>query len=320
MEVELKPPAWATHLMSDLHGWRERPLPVGDLAPFTLPDDAWFEYAWLDADGTVRPDPGGVPAGNPWWDQACRLAGPRWRVDPRVPAPDVRAAGRLKGHRLDSRHLGPGRCWFNYSPAGPDTAGPLILVHDGKGFWHHGRCGPLADALLAAGDIPPVHLVFLAPGRRSEEYAFNAAHADFVLEEALPAAADLLCVEGRPRLLGASLGALASAHLALGRPEAFAAVGALSGAFLSGPDDDPPDPFAGGEWLLGRVRAGAGRDLRWHLDCGALEWLLPAHRRLEKALLAGGYEHQCLTRNTGHNWTAWRNMLPDALEFLACCR
>ncbi|MBU0743150.1 esterase family protein, partial [bacterium] len=122
-----------------------------------------------------------------------------------------------------------------------------------------------------------------------------------------------------PLLLGASLGALAAADLALGRPGLFGAVGALSGAFLSGPDDDPPDPFAGSEWLLGRLRAGAGRDIRWHLDCGTLEWLLPGHRRLEQALLAMGHEHQCLTRNVGHNWTNWRNALPAALKFLTCC-
>ena len=317
MEVELKVPSWATHLLSDLHGWREKPLPVSELEPFTLPDDAWFEYAWLDADGRPRPDPDGVPAGNPWWDHACRIAGPRWREAPLVPSPATRSAGRLRGHRLDSRHLGPGRRHFTYSPAGAATPGPLNLVHDGKGFWHHGRCGPLADALLAAERIPPVHLVFLAPERRSAEYAFNAAHAAYVVEEVLPDAMSRMRATGRPRLLGASLGALAAAHLALGRPGIFGAVGALSGAFLIGPDDDPPDPFAGSEWLLDRLRAGAGRDLRWHLECGTLEWLLPAHRRLERALLASGHEHLCRTRNVGHNWTNWRNALPGVLEFLS---
>lgn len=316
MEVELKAPFWATHLLSDLHGWREKPLPVSALEPFTLPDDAWFEYAWLDADGRPRPDPDGVPAGNPWWDYACRIAGPRWREEPFVPPQPTRSASRLRGHRLDSRHLGPGRRYFTYSTSGAAASGPLILVHDGKGFWHHGRCGPLVDALVAAGRIPPVHLVFLAPGRRSAEYAFNEAHAAFVIEEVLPAMAARVEIEGRPLLLGASLGALAAAHLALGHPGLFDAVGSLSGAFLIGPQDDPPDPFAGSEWLLGRIRAGAGRDLRWFLECGTLEWLLPAHRRLERALLASGCEHLCRTRNVGHNWTNWRNALPGVLEFL----
>lgn len=317
MEVDLYAPGWATHLISDLHGWQRSPLPVTELGPFDLPDDAWFEYAWLDAEGTPRADPDGVPAENPWWDYACRIAGPGWREEPDVPAAATRPRRRLRGHRFDSRHLGPQRRLYTYSPAGAETPGPALLIHDGKGFWHHGRCGALADALLASGRIRPVHLVFLQPESRTREYAFNPAHGAFVIEEVLPYLSRQLAVAGRPVLLGASLGAVAAADLALAHPGLFGAVGALSGAFLMAPDDAPPDPFAGGEWLLDRIRAGDGRDLRWSLDCGTLEWLLPAHRRLCAALAAGGHAHRCVTRNVGHNWTGWRNALPAALLYLA---
>ncbi len=313
MEVDLRPPDWATHLISDLHDWSRDPLPVTDLGPFELPDDAWFEYAWLDAEETPRADPAGVSANNPWWDYACRLVGRDWREDPDVPASSTRTRHRLRGLRLDSRHLGPGRRVYLYSPAGADTPGPVLLVHDGKAFWHHGRCGPLADALLDAGRIRPAHLVFLQPESRTREYAFNPAHGAFVVDELLPRLALEMEIAGRPRLLGASLGALAAADLALARPGAFAAVGSLSGAFLMAPDDEPLDPFAGGEWLLRRLRAGDGRDLRWHLDCGTLEWLLPAHERLCAVLAGGGFDHRCVVRNVGHNWTGWRNALPGAL-------
>ncbi len=316
MEVNLRIPSWATHFMSDMHGWTQRPLPVADLAPFDLPDDAWFEYAWLDADGQPRPDPGGVSAGNPWWDYACRITGPRWRDHVRVPAASVHSVHRLRGHRLDSRHFGSGRRIYTYSPAGADTPAPVLLIHDGKGFWHHGRCGVLADALLAAGEIPPVHLVFLQPARRTVEYAFNPAHAAYVIDDVLPYLDDVLVATDERLLLGASLGALAAAHTALDHPGVFAAVGSLSGTFPMGPGDEPIDPFTGSEWLLGRLRDGAGHDLRWHLDCGTLEWLLPRHERLCEALVAGGYDHRCLTRNVGHNWTNWRNALPETMKYL----
>lgn len=316
MEADLRAPDWATHLISDLHGWRHRPLPVTDLGPFDLPDDAWFEYAWLDAEGEARADPEGVPAENPWWDYACRLVGPAWRVAPDVPDAATRSRGRLRGHRLDSRHLGPKRRIYVYSPAGADTSAPALLIHDGKGFWHHGRCGPLADALLAAGRIRPAHLVFLQPESRSKEYFFNPAHRAYVVEEVLPFLERTLALAGRPSLLGASLGGLAAADLALAHPDLFRAVGSLSGAFLMGPQDDPPDPFAGSEWLLSRIRAGAGRELAWFLDCGTLEWLHPAHERLCAALDAGGHRHACVSRNVGHNWTGWRNALPGMLARL----
>ncbi len=316
MEVILKAPDWATHLLSDLHDWKQNPLPVAELVPFDLPDDAWFEYAWLDADGKPRPDPDGVPAKNPWWDYACRIVGPRWREHARVPASHVRSVRRLRGHRLDSDHLGSGRRIYTYSPAGADTPAPVMLIHDGKGFWHHGRCGALSDALFAAGEIPPVHLVFLQPEKRTVEYAFNPAHGAYVVEDVLPFVNDLVATSGEYLLLGASLGALAAADMALDRPGVFSAVGSLSGAFLMGPKDEPLDPFAGSEWLLGRIEAGAGRDLRWSFDCGTLEWLLPGHRRLYCALEAGNYDHRGVTSHSGHNWTTWRNALPGVLKYL----
>ncbi|MBK6900228.1 MAG: esterase family protein [bacterium] len=314
MEATLRPPDGATHLLSDLHDWRRRPLPVADLAPFALPDDAWFEYAWLDADGAPCADPAGVPAGNPWWALAYRLAGPLWAVDPAVAAAPARAAGRLRSLRLRSAALGQERRAFLYSTAAPDEPGPLVVVQDGKSYWLHGRLGPVADLLTARGEVPPAHYLLVHPERRSRDYIFSAPFRTHVLEELLPAAEARVRGDGRRVLLGASLGALAGADLALARPDLFTAVAAHSGAFLIAPGDDPPDPFAGGEWLLRQLHAGRGRDLRWHLECGTLEWLLPCHRRLEAALLAAGCEHRAVERHVGHNWVNWRQALPGTLR------
>ncbi len=314
MEAALHPPDGATHLISDLHGWRRHPLPVADLAPFRLPDDAWFEYAWLDADGAPCPDPAGTTAGNPWWSHACRLAGPLWAVDPVVAAAPARALRRLQGLRAPSRAMGQERRAFLYSTADPDEPGPLVIVQDGKSYWHHGRLGPVADLLTARGEVPPAHFLLVHPERRSRDYIYSAPFRDHILQELLPAAEARVHCDGKRVLLGASLGALAGADLALDRPDLFTAVAAHSGAFLIAPDDDPPDPFAGGEWLLRQLRAGRGRGLRWHLECGTLEWLLPCHRRLEAALLASGCEHRAVERHVGHNWVNWRQALPGTLR------
>ena len=316
MEATFRPPDWATHLLSDHDDWHRAPRPVADLEPLILPDDAWFEYAWLDAAGTPRADPDGVPADNPWWPHACRLRGPEYAEDPVAAEAAGRAPGRLERFRLRSAALRQDRYVFHYSTDGATTPGPLVLFQDGKAYWHHGRAGAGADVLRRRGEIPPVHLAFLQPERRTVEYAFNTDYEAFVHDEALPALAARLACVGRPRLAGVSLGGLCSAWLALRRPAAFAAVAAQSGAFLIAPDDRPPDPSAGGEWLLGELLAGRGRDLRWHLDCGTLEWLHPAHRRLCAALADGGSDHACRERSIGHNWENWRNGLPAALRFL----
>lgn len=315
MEVRLEAPAWATHLLSDLHDWKHRPLPVAQLAPFEIPDDAWFEYAWLDADGEMRAHPGGEPAGNPWWSGACVLRGPRYRGHPDVPEAEAPSAGRLRRVRLRSAHLESDRWHFIYSSAGGDGPRPVVYVQDGKAFWHFGRFGPLIDRLTAAGAVPPAHYVFVQPERRSREYVFHAPFRAYFLEELMAAVEEELPCDGRRVLWGASLGALASADLALRHPDLFGAVVAQSGAFLIAPEDDPVDPYAGGEWLLARFRAGDGAAIRWRLECGTLEWLLPSHRRLEGALPAAGAEHLCLTRSMGHNWANWRQGVPDALRW-----
>jgi enterochelin esterase family protein len=314
LEAALRPPVGATHLLSDLHDWRRRPLPVAELASFALPDDAWFEYAWLDAGGDPCADPAGVPAGNPWWPHACRLAGPRWSVDPVVAAAAARAAHRLQGLRAGSRPTGRERRAFLYSAAGPGRPGPLVVVQDGKSYWHHGRLGPVVDLLTARGEVPPAHYLLVHPERRSRDYIFSAPFRAHVLDELLPAAEARVNCDGRRVLLGASLGALAGADLALARPDLFTAVAAHSGAFLIAPEDEPPDPFSGGEWLRRQILAGRGRGLRWHLECGTLEWLLPCHRRLEAALLAAGCEHRTVERHVGHNWVNWRQALPGTLR------
>ncbi|PIE75421.1 enterobactin esterase, partial [bacterium DOLJORAL78_65_58] len=53
--MELRAPDWATHLLSDLTDWEKAPVPVERVRPFDLPEDAYFEYAWRDADGNKRP-------------------------------------------------------------------------------------------------------------------------------------------------------------------------------------------------------------------------------------------------------------------------
>lgn len=114
--------------------------------------------------------------------------------------------------------------------------------------------------------------------------------------------------------MGASLGGLVSAVLAWEHPELFGTVVAQSGAFLGTPEG--PDHYRSeASWLLERVRAEAPKPIRWHLDCGTLEWLLEVNRELAAALDDKGYEVQYRERPAGHNWVNWRNGLAAALRF-----
>ncbi len=315
MDVDLVVPPWASHLISDLGDWHRSPLPVSEVRPFKLPDDAWFEFAWLDGEGNPRADPEVERAHNPWWEYACRLVGPGFREHADVPGVAAKAELRFERHKLPSVHLGSSRWIFLYSPAGTAEPRPLVLFQDGKATWHHGRVGPLVDALTRAGDIPPAHYVFVQPHKRGEDYLFNSRYHDFVVKELLPFVENNRACNGRRTAWGVSLGALASAWLALVEPGVFETVVAQSGAFLGGRKDEPHDPYAGSEWLLSQIQSGRGDKVRWSLECGTLEWLHEGHLRLSAALENAGVLHRSFERNMGHNWTNWRQGIPDALRW-----
>ena len=317
MRIDLTPPAWATHLYSDLTDWQRAPVPVAEITPFDIPDDAYFEYAYADAAGVRRPDPSnGNPRLNPWWEFASNISGPAYRPDPWVAPADVRPRGRVLRMGIESKILDQSRQVLIYSPAGrAEDELPLILFQDGKGFFGWGRVSQVMDRLLEAGEIAPAHLVFVPPRDRTKEYAFNPTYRRFFVEELLPAVEDRIGCDSRRTLCGASLGGLLSAQLAWERSDLFQKVVTQSGAFLFSPDMDWHNPFAGNESFLNEVRRGDPTRLRWHLDCGRLEWLLASNERLAATLADAGADVRLVTRPAGHNWVNWRNGLAQGLRF-----
>ncbi len=317
MRADLSPPPWATHLLSDLTDWRKAPLPVAELKPFDLPDDAYFEYAWQDAAGEKHPDPDNAnPLLNPWWKFASHLTGPAYRPDKWVVGEGVRPQGRVLRLRVPTRHFGADRQLLVYTPAGMgESKLPAIYFQDGKAYYGWGRVCQTLDRMIAAGEVGAAHLVFLTPSQRTVEYAFNDDYLAHVVDEVLPAVEARVQCNGRRTAWGASLGGLCSAHLAWAHPDLFQQVVSQSGAFLFSPDMDFEFPFAGNESFRRQVESDGARPLRWHLDCGRLEWLTASNARLADALNRQGAEVNHLTRSAGHNWVNWRNGLSDGLRF-----
>lgn len=317
MRVQLQAPDWATHFLSDLTDWRKGPVPVEQMEPFDLPDDVYFEYAYQDASGSRRPDPGNTqPRLNPWWPYACHVAGPLYRPGPLAQLPDRRPRGRVLRLEVTSDILGQDRRVMVYSPPGrAQSSLPVVLFQDGKAYYGWGKVPQVCDALWEAGEVAPAHLVFLPPQDRTREYAFNAAYRQFIVEELLQELAGRVPCDGRRVAWGASLGGLLSAYLGWEHPDLFQKVVTQSGAFLFSEDMDLNNPFAGNETFLGRVQKEPTPAVSWHIQCGTLEWLTDSNRRLVEALRSRGAPVQWQMRNAGHNWVNWKNGLADGLRF-----
>ena len=317
MDVSLTPPEWATHLLSDLHDWSRSPLPVAELRPFSLPDDVYFEYAWLDAAGEPRPDPDNKDRRNPWWPHACALVGPRYRPNSLADGPALTSGSATRRYWLESKDGSRRHRVLVHSPDSDfTTPRPTIYLQDDKAYFGWGRLPRIAAALEQAGKIPSARYVCVQPVDRGRDYFFNADFRRFMVEELIPAVEGRAPCDGVRFAMGASLGGLCSAWIACLHPTLFAGVASQSGAFLMGPDDSLPDPFGGSQWFQAMIASAEAPRLRWYLDCGRLEWLYAAHLKIRDALAEGGYDHRVESRSAGHNWINWRDGIPGALKFL----
>lgn len=319
MTVDFVIPDWATHIVSDFTDMERDPYKVDSskVGKFSLdlPDDVYFEYAFLDEDGAMRPDPhNATRATNPWYPGISAILGPHYTPDPYA-NPSVEAQGRVLRERIDSTALAQTRRVLLYTPKGFEGEPlPTVYVQDGTAYYRIARLADVLETLLQEGAARPAHLVFVEPADRAEEYRFNPAYRTFVSDELASFVDAKLATTDERVVMGASLGGLVSATLGLERPDLFRTVVAQSGAFLGSPDE--LDFYRGTtSWLLEQLTSRPKLDLRWYTDVGTIEWLTSVNHRVHEALLDKGYDHVFETRNAGHNWTNWRNGLGGALRF-----
>ena len=320
MKLRLTVPEWATHVVSDLTDMDRNPHPVDfeKVSSFTLslPDNAYFEYAFLDADKEMRADPERPErADNPWYAEVSAVTGPDYRPD-RYANPDELPTGETKRLRLESRVLSQTRRVSIYTPKGYENrALPAVYVQDGVAFYRYAKLHLVLENLLRDRLVRPAHLVFLEPIDRTAEYGFNEAYRQFVLTEALLEVERTVAVTGERVALGASLGGLVSVLLALDAPGTFRSVATFSGAVLGTPE---AKNFYGNEdsWVLDELNRRERLPLRFYTEVGRLEWLTRVNRDVAQVLTDKGYEHRFLERSAGHNWTSWKNGFREALTFV----
>ena len=309
-------------VVGDFTGWapaglllREAPGAAGvKFIRLKFPKAARLEYK-LVADGEWILDPlnpnknnNGVGGTN------SNFAGPDYR-------PAAQAAGRddLRG-RLERLDLpgGDRRKVQVYLPPGYAAGGaaryPVLYMQDGSQFIALGRAAETADRMIAEGRLEPFIIVFVDPVDRMKEYWADDRFADWMARTLVP------LVDSRYRtraerdaraLAGASLGGVISIWTALRHPDLFARVAGHSTAFQI----DEERLLA----ALARLDEEARRKhpLRFYLDAGSYEPpIFDTSRRANVILRARGYPVAYREAPVGHNYTAWRDRLPDAYAAL----
>ncbi len=217
--------------------------------------------------------------------------------------------------------LGGDRKVTVYLPAGFDRERnyPLVFVHDGGDYLTYGSMALVLDNLIHWNVIPPVIAAFSWPGDRLHEYAANSAHADFVVNEALPKIEQAYPISDFRLAMGASLGAVAALHTAWQHSGAFNGLLLQSGTFAQTPG------WGSAQSILGPVA-----DLLHHLEpsilppqvylsCGTYERMIGENRYMAQRLQKAGLQVKYSESRDGHTWEAWRDRLSEGLSWLLPC-
>jgi predicted alpha/beta superfamily hydrolase len=252
-----------------------------------------------------------------------------------APAPTLR-----RHPRFPSSHLAHERDVVVYLPPGYDAADtpcPVLYMHDGQNLFEpdtahvpgqHWRLGETADALIAAGTIPPLIVVGVANtgAQRIHEYTptgdarLGGGRADqygrFLAEELKPFIDTTYRTRTGPGftgLGGSSLGGLATLHIGLRRPDVFGALAVMS-----------PSVWWDRRVILRTVRAARPKpDLRLWVDMGTKEGrrALDDARLLKAALVGSGWVigrdlHYAEYEGGTHSEGAWADRSGAMLTWL----
>jgi enterochelin esterase-like enzyme len=304
------------HHFSPLDGhdlwWLELPLPNGARLEYKLEVQRDHHAEWVN--DPLNP----ITTTNPFGtNSVCRGFG--YRVPAFAEAHEGTPTGSFEDLWIRSRLAGERKVTL-YLPAGLDRRHryPLIFVHDGGDYLTYGSMALVLDNLIHWKVIPAVIAAFSWPADRLHEYAANPAHADFVVEEAIPAIAQAHQISGERVVMGASLGAVAALHTAWKHKGAFTGLLLQSGTFAqtqgwgSGPAQEILGPIAD---LLHRLEP-SQLPRRVFISCGIYERMIGENRYMAKRLENAGLAVTYRESPDGHTWEAWRDRLSEGLSWL----
>ena len=261
----------------------------------------------------------------------------------------VMAGGRIVNGSIKSKILGTEKLYTIYLPEGYDSSEKsypvLYLLHGAGGHqesWiQKGDVQRIADETLMAGGVRDM-IIVMPDARGSEQYTgpnmgyFNVkgwAYEDYFFQEFIPhidtAYRTIASKEGRA-VAGLSMGGGGATVYAQHHPELFQASYSTSGLldfyyYLV----QLHNPRYVSSWLLSVADTSPVkylhhatpeqleqlRTVRWMLDCGDDDPILETNINYFVQMKHAKVPVEFRIRNGKHNWTFWKESLPQILRF-----
>ncbi len=251
---------------------------------------------------------------------------------------------------LKSKILGMDRKYAIYLPPDYETSGRtypvLYLLHgsgdDQTGWVQFGEVQHITDNAIKTGTSTAMIIVMpdANTGRRGYFNDVNGdwRYEDFFFQELMPFIEKTYRTKTEKRyraISGLSMGGGGTFMYALRHPELFAAACPLSAS--TGPlsleeaktnlrrnNSSLPDTAITTYYnrhsalaLINNMPDSAKKAVRWFIDCGDDDFLYEGNSLVHIAMKKKDIPHEFRIREGAHNWTYWRQSLPEVLQFVS---
>jgi len=252
---------------------------------------------------------------------------------------------------MTSQILDGERKYAIYLPPGYKTSERsypvLYLLHgatdDHTGWVQFGEVLHLTDKAIREGKATPMIIVMPDADTKVmgyfNDYQNEWRYEDFFFDEFIPHVESAYRIKGSKRfraVAGLSMGGGGSFIYALHRPDMFSSACPLSASCgpvsLEGMDnikgfwhlekanDAELKAYYERYAVLPLIEAATEEELksvRWYIDCGDDDFLYEGNSMVHIALRNKRIPHEFRIRDGAHNWTYWREALPEVLHFVS---
>jgi enterochelin esterase-like enzyme len=223
----------------------------------------------------------------------------------------------------------------------------LYLLHgsgdDQTGWVQFGEVKHYADKAIKEGKSTPM-VIIMPDANAGQKGYFNDVtsdwrYEDFFFEEFMPFVEDKYRIKSEKRyraIAGLSMGGGGAFVYALHHPELFSSACPLSASTgpltledtkqqmkwwgYENPEKDEIEAYYEKYSVLNLINNlpdDQKKAIRWYIDCGDDDFLYEGNSRVHIAMKKKGIPHEYRVREGAHNWTYWRESLPEVLWFVS---